>query len=792
MFINIFRKSSNKKVPQIKLLEAFDKHDICGFRAALSAGANALEYDGKNLCIFEKSLKTPGCSEFVKACVDAGCNPNNINKFFNKPAIHFAVDSQDPDNFKQLLSSGYAVVNETYFDLTPLNSLCKNLNNENEMNVIECIKILLHYGASANIADQGKMTPLHYVIQNQQMNNVQKNEIIEIFVSLTKVGIDINKDPELRRILDETYSAMDSVNQKAEHLAILESLHYCLLDDNIEHFVELYGIYVDGLINDEKIQLLVESIKNSAHKVFDFMFESGLDYNRTENWVNTPIHIAWSNGNWYCLEKLLQHPLIEIHPNARPLIDTIRILNNENNDNMNEYKRFWKSFDILLESEKVNINATDKNKFTALHYAVKFYNNKAIRKLLKSGACISLGSNYNELPLNGMRASVLEKHLDDCISSTEHDFDDKNYEIIISYKNFVTSQQDNVTQMNNFLLPIQFLAKSREHQYLLHHPVISTLFYLKWYYFNQDMDLMLQRNMAVACILVLACGLFLLVGSFPFSFISTHLLMLKAVFKTFVKSFLLYSFFIFTFTLCFYIQYDNKPPINEREKEDDFNRFSNPLVAFTKTILMFTGEFDASSLELDSYYKYSLFLSFVLFAVILFNLLNGLAVSDTQAIRNQAEFNDILCRIDALSRSGIYNCQFKWLNKAISLFTNYFSSEFTIRGKVSIFPNKGNTVFYPKVKTNLHAATIKDFGNDKDTIVPLTDSYEYVSDVFCKNKVQQVIDKRTVTQAMSILENKSTQSIECRIEVIEEKLNTLIETSNQLVKNMNLMMSNKS
>ncbi|XP_065364725.1 transient receptor potential cation channel protein painless-like [Calliphora vicina] len=678
---------------------------------------------------------------------------------------------------------------------------------------------------------------------------------------------------------------MESVNQNADHLEIYDSLYYCLLDEHIERFVQWYGIYVDSLINDEKVQLLVVSIMNGAHTAFDFMLASGLDYNRTKSWVNTPIKQALNNGNWYCLEKLLQQPLIEIHPKDRPLIDTIRRLNNVNNDIMNEYNNYWKCFDILLESEKVDINAIDINNFTALHYAVKFCNNKAVKKLLKRGACICLGNNYHEVPLNGMRASVLEEHLDNCISSTNHEFDDRNYEIIIDYKNFVTSQQDNVTQMDNFLLSIKFLAKSREHQYLLNHPVISTLFYLKWWrfsilfllncmlyitfttamvtyivmkfcdidndfvkelasgyskislvvlivreciqfitypriylktvsnyleifliilstltlgYFNQVMDLTFQRNMAVVCLLVLACGLFLLVGSYPFSFISTHLLMFKAVFKTFVKSFLLYSFFIFTFTLCFYIQYANKPSITKKEEDeekDDFNRFSIPMVAFTKTIVMLTGEFDASSLDLESSYKYWLFLAFVLFAVVLFNLLNGLAVSDTQAIRDQAEFNDILCRIDALSRSGIYNCKFKWFNKAISFFTNYFSSDFTIRGKVSIFPNKGNTVFYPKVKTKLHAATIENIGNDKDTIVPLTDSYEYVSDndhVFCKNKVQQVIDKRTVIQAMSILEKKSTQSIECRIDDLEEKLNTLIETSNQIVKNIGLMLSNKS
>lgn len=121
--------------------------------------------------------------------------------------------------------------------------------------------------------------------------------------------------------------------------------------------------------------------------------------------------------------------------------------------------------------------------------------------------------------------------------------------------------------------------------------------------------------------------------------------MLDAVFRSFLKSFLLYSIFVITFTLCFYIMF-GKPEINAAKEDDvatpsaakdddeddgEFSQFKSPLGALAKTIVMLTGEFDAGDLKFDTFCSYLLFLLFVFtMTIVLFNLLNGLAVSDTQ------------------------------------------------------------------------------------------------------------------------------------------------------------------
>lgn len=192
--------------------------------------------------------------------------------------------------------------------------------------------------------------------------------------------------------------------------------------------------------------------------------------------------------------------------------------------------------------------------------------------------------------------------------------------------------------------------------YLIIRELIQLLMAPKWNYFfsltnllelalivlaimtckESSFDKETQRVLAVCTILLVALEFCLLVGSLPVLSISTHMLMLRAVSSSFIKSFGLYSIFVVTFSLCFYILF-GKPQDQEQqpkpgaEKDDGFNSFSKPIEALIKTIVMFTGEFDAGDIKFNSVPTYFIFLLFVFFmTIVLFNLLNGLAVSDTQ------------------------------------------------------------------------------------------------------------------------------------------------------------------
>ncbi|KAF6217277.1 hypothetical protein GE061_001631 [Apolygus lucorum] len=115
--------------------------------------------------------------------------------------------------------------------------------------------------------------------------------------------------------------------------------------------------------------------------------------------------------------------------------------------------------------------------------------------------------------------------------------------------------------------------------------------------------------------------------------------------------------------------------------------------------VMLTGEFDSASIPFVLFPGLSrvLFVLFVfLIAIVLFNLLNGLAVSDTQAIKADAELVGYISQAKLISHieekvSNGFNCwgllstTFKFSN-AINMFQDI--SE----GKIKVYPNNANRV----------------------------------------------------------------------------------------------------
>ncbi|KAM7344076.1 transient receptor potential cation channel protein painless-like [Cochliomyia hominivorax] len=884
--------------PQVKLAKALHNRDIREFRVALSIGANPLASDDRNLNTFEKALQSPGCWEFIRECLKNGCDPNYINNFYNKTAINFVIDSRDPLNLRELLSSPGVKVDYKYSDLTPLNSLAKNLNNENADNVVECMKVLLRYGASPNIPDQREMTPLHNVIKNRKIEDSRKYEIVQMFLSLKNIDIDTYREGELRKILEKEYPLMELPEPKVDPIIKFHTLISTIRKRDMETFEKLYNNELRITSEDEEVQLLVAAIEFGAHKALDLILANGVDYNKTVKQGNIPVEIAWIYGNWYALEKLLQQPNIKLRAKDQPLSSVVRKLNE---DSRQDFCNYWKCFYVLLESDKIDINAMDLSKSTALHYAVKYRNNKAVRELLRKGACISVENTFHELPLYGMNPAVWEAQLDACITSSNDELGDKNFEILISFKNFMTSQQKRLKQLKEVLTPIAFMAETKEFRPLLQHPVITSILYLKWhklslifyinfllylyfafamithavlkyrepqyemaeqlsrfgsylgilylilrellqfiisplkylksitnyieilliicsllicYSWSEEDEEKYGRNIAVICILLLAYELAIMVGSLPISAISTHMLMLKAVCKSFLKGFLLYSIFILTFTLCFYIKSEKESePQSQENDENYFHKFSNPLVAFAKTMVMFTGEFDAGSLNLGrNYPNYLLFLSFVFFmTIILFNLLNGLAVSDTQAIKDQAELNDIICRTNILYRyekaavEQTLNLNFLLKRQPFRGICRIFSKlypDYTTDVQISILPNNKNRVISFKDKRRMsmisqhkmpnkgekdNSARISfkldienalrengDPDDDDDSVDDFT-NHKYLKCWFsCFNDRCSRIDKRTVSQAMAVLEKKSSKTLESRLEMMEQQLNKII------------------
>ncbi|XP_039294517.1 transient receptor potential cation channel protein painless-like [Nilaparvata lugens] len=149
-----------------------------------------------------------------------------------------------------------------------------------------------------------------------------------------------------------------------------------------------------------------------------------------------------------------------------------------------------------------------------------------------------------------------------------------------------------------------------------------------------------RHQISAVAILLSWAELVLLIGRHPA--LSTNIEMLKTVSWNFLKFLAWYSILIIAFALSFFTLF------SDSETEGDENFFVDPATSVFKTVVMLTGEFDAGSIPFVNHpgTSHVLFVLFVfLIAIVLFNLLNGLAVSDTQSIRADAELVGYVSRV---------------------------------------------------------------------------------------------------------------------------------------------------
>ncbi|KAH8400976.1 hypothetical protein KR009_002281 [Drosophila setifemur] len=800
------------------LSAALEKRDLRQFTEALDKGAQADSVDkGDQGTIYEKALSTAGCGDFIAACIAHGSSANYVNNK-NKAAVSFATDSTDPGNLKVLLNNKGVQVDSKYGNLTPLNSLAKKLKAENASAVYECMELLLNYGASPNLVDQGEFTPLNHVLRKKMIPKEERLHLVQLFLAHPLVDIDRYRNGEVRQLLQTQFPELRLPAQRetgTEEEIDCERLLSTLRNGDEERFEQQFAKYQENLSDNqfnsrqgEHLSLLEESVKLGKQRALEAILSTGANINATAGKANNAsvVELAAIWGNHRALDRLLKHPSLQLAPNAKLLNNVISRLEGQPYD-FCDYKLCFKH---LLESDRVDINETDTGGMVPLAYAVKYRNTWAIRELLQHGAYIGAKSRFGDLPIEDIAPEVLEEHLDSCITTNGKKAGEPDYEVVINYKNLVPQEANPSptsalpNQLHDEMTSIAHIAKSKELRHLLQHPLISSFLFLKWHrlsvifylnfllyslftisitthtllkfhesdhtaliglfgllswlgigyiilreaiqllmspglYFRSVINWMelalivlsiltsseatydkeTQRVLAVFTILLVAMELCLLVGSLPVLSISTHMLMLREVSRSFVKIFGLYSIFVVTFSMCFYILF-GKPPLDDQTKptaspspsaegepegDGDFNTFSKPIEALIKTIVMLTGEFDAGDIKFTSIYTYLIFLLFVFFmTIVLFNLLNGLAVSDTQAIKAQAELNGAICRTNLLTRyeevltgrqgRGGFILRSRGARSICQRLMNVYPNYLSLR-QISVRPNEDNQVLIP-------------------------------------------------------------------------------------------------
>ena len=174
--------------------------------------------------------------------------------------------------------------------------------------------------------------------------------------------------------------------------------------------------------------------------------------------------------------------------------------------------------------------------------------------------------------------------------------------------------------------------------------------------YNDKKAFELNRNLAAIAILLSWSKMITLIGKHPRNNrLNIYVTMFFKVLKSFFSFLSWYGLFLIAFGLSFFILLHQDVEHEGAATDSDYPYFNSTFLSVVKTMTMFVGELEFSDIpiNIESSFmplNYIFFLTFVfLIVVVLMNLLNGLAVSDTGAIQEQAEIYSYLSRVETIS-----------------------------------------------------------------------------------------------------------------------------------------------
>lgn len=780
--------------PQNVLAEAVQKGDLRSFEEALRRGAAPDIEDPKvHLSVFEKLCRTKGSGDFIRLCIKhSDVDVNKLNGHLKKAPINLVAETKSYENLEALLTAAVDV-NQMANNMTPLLKLAQSVTNETSEELYKCIKLLLEHGANPNIPNQQNITPI-IALLNRVDKLKNPDHIVQLFLTHPRIDLDSHRQGEARQLLNEYFPHLQLPGPRSNEPVTYEKLRQLLKNELEDVFLqEIRDANAKDVVDADRSQddnLLIAATENGLCGALNALVQMGADVNAGGK--KCPLKLACQRGEWKILEQLLHCDTINLafNKNEPLLCIIVKKLGEKGLTNRCDYH---KCFNILIEESRIDVNEVDMVGSTALHYAVKYKNESAIKALLQRSAYIGVEDRFKDIAIVDINGEILKKHFDDCITANNHRPGDINYQIGFDYSN-LAPLRPNTAEM----APLTFIAKNPELRHLMKHPLISSFLFLKWqrlsilFYINlilyflfsisligysvfcyghdvskewalilwtvsviggiyvllrelfqfftapqiyfcsvenwieiimmclsalvlSDVDFTEpnRRFVAASLILLLALEFAVLVGALPILSFSTHMVMLKTVFTSLLKSLAFYSIILVSFALCFYTLLGgstNSNPTNAGNAQNstgdgDFNKFVSPGMAILKTVVMMTGEFDAGSIELGSPSSYGIFLLFVIFiSIVLFNLLNGLAVSDTKQIKDEAELMGLIGRAELLAR----------FERTISRDTGNFCSRFVLQNSLFDRLCKRRISLFPDT---LPGSQIKLLPNDRNKIV---------------------------------------------------------------------------
>ncbi|KAF4520772.1 hypothetical protein B566_EDAN011424 [Ephemera danica] len=455
----------------------------------------------------------------VQAVLEHGADVERVETARHCSPLHLAVARGQSDVVRVLLARGARPGARTTSSETVLHYALRGLKDDkptsDEQSVLACLELIPLNDELINAQDEsGGLTAIHLAAKFKMWR-------IARLLLQRKAHVDI-------KIRDSTARSIIADNAKDLPTDMIELLNQIPIREKPPK--NLVTMLRDALKkNDEDVFLnMVENNDSVFHDVKDVSY--GLP---------TLLQMAASNGHLRATKKLLQvgadvnlcrgtllPPAMEAARNGHA--DILELLLKVRNCDLSklsdEYCKMTtlhetvtsqnckpRCVELLLENAKrvkLDINAQDDKKYTALHYAAKANQADIIALLLNYNANIFI-NDYEGIPaFFYINAQYITDFLDSRIE-TENSMKDRDYTLVLNYDFMAGPEETETREMkgttndvyisvpteSTHLAPISNtesaacpemdallqLASSYDHRQLLTHPLIKSFLHLKWY-----------------------------------------------------------------------------------------------------------------------------------------------------------------------------------------------------------------------------------------------------------------------------------------------------------------------
>ncbi|KAJ8879625.1 hypothetical protein PR048_020233 [Dryococelus australis] len=554
-----------------------------------------------------------------------------------------------------------------------------NPEGENEKSThMSCIKLLIKKGIDVNAKNKQKSTALHTaadsgnylvmraLLSNENMDICSKDN--DYYTAFHRLAQNNKMSDERMLWCTRMFFKLDALDVNSEGASGRTPLHLCIQSGNFIMLKELFRhreiqVAKKDHIDRTFIHYMSKARENKQlgkiEQNLKFVLDKGIDINAQDKYGQTALHIAAMENFPEMIYILLDHgaDILEKNQRGKSVVDIIQpqtleiymnrcirsfSMSHENNFKITFNYRFLLSNIKKPPSSSCNVESSVTFALSTNRYLQHLLCHPLITSFLhlKWHKCRSILFAHAILYFILMalvnvsiviKTMAISANLTDTLThnSAQNRTDGETISPLIPAIHIILPLFAFLLLGKLFTSLILFPLKyNMTIRCLLELFVCLSSFYLTFCYW---VTIPINKHLALSTVILSWFQLILLTGSLPF--FSVNLEMLKGVLKTFIQYFSWYFIIIIGFALSFFVLISNA-------KNHSSKLFLNPWSSIVQTILIMTGQGDPSQISTDHMPIVSdllLLLFLIVIVLVLLNLLSGLAIGDTGAIRSQAQ-----------------------------------------------------------------------------------------------------------------------------------------------------------